>query len=921
MPTVRTLARSFAGGEIAPELYGRMDLDKYQTGLARCRNFVVQPHGPVQNRPGFAYVNAVRDSSRRTRLIPFSFSASETMVLEFGHHYIRFHTNGGTLLELAKAIGSIVGNTVNLVGHGYATSDWVYIGSRFLIVASVPTANAFTVSDLFGNPVTPVGSTAARAYEVASDYAEADLFDLHYVQSADVLTITHPSYPPRELRRIGATNWQLQTISFSPLLDPPQDLGVRATGSGNVLYRYRVTAKLQNGLEESLASEPALGTLRYAVSSVQTYRELRISAVTQATEGVFSTLVAHGLFNGIQVYIAGMADHGMVELPDGWYKVKSAPTATTFTLWTEDDVVVDTSTYSAFVDSAPYATVQRCLQLTLTSNPAFVRDDAIYAENFSTLGIIFDDTLFRVGLPYSSYPNVVTLKSESFGRVEGMSSADTSTPQTGLVTLQGARNNLATAGNKNVLRWSPVANAGSYCVYKDQNGIFGYIGQSVAPSFVDDNILPDTLRTPPELAKPFEEAGSYPSTVSYFDQRRCFAATDKAPQTLWMSKAGTESNLSSSVPVQDDDAIVFRIAAREQNRIRHLVPLSDLIMLTAGGEWRVFTGSGDPVTPSTVVARPQSYVGANNVQPVTTSLSAIYISAQGSLFRELVYSADGLGSYRSEDLSVLSPHLVRNRMFSDLAFSRAPLPLAWATRDDGKLLGLTYLPEQSVRAWHAHDTVNGQFESVCCVAENNEDVVYAVVHRQIDGQDMRYIERMSMTPFIDQTDAFFVDSGLTYSGAATMTITGLWHLEGQEVAILGDGAVFPRQTVSGGSITLDHAVSKAQIGLPIESDLQTLPVTLEAAPALGVGYLKNISKAFMRVYRSSGIFVGPSFEQLTEFKMRTTEPYGAPPNLRTEEIELPMTTTWQRDGSVCIRQTAPLPLTIQTLSLEVSVGG
>lgn len=114
MTTARTIARSFAGGEISSELFGRMDLDKYQTGLAKCENFIVLPHGPAQNRPGFAFVNQVKDSSRRVRLVEFSFSAAETMVLELGHLYIRFHTNGGTVLETAKAIGSIAGTTVNL---------------------------------------------------------------------------------------------------------------------------------------------------------------------------------------------------------------------------------------------------------------------------------------------------------------------------------------------------------------------------------------------------------------------------------------------------------------------------------------------------------------------------------------------------------------------------------------------------------------------------------------------------------------------------------------------------------------------------------------------------------------------------------------------------------------------------------------
>jgi hypothetical protein len=910
------MARSFAGGEIAPELYGRMDLDKYQTGLATCRNFVALPYGPAQNRPGFAYVNMAGDSSKRVRLIPFSFSADQTMVLEFGEQYIRFHTNGGTLLEATVAISSIASSTVNTTGaHGYSAGDWVFIGTRFFKVATIVDADTFTVTDLFGVAATPVGTTSARVYEIASPYLEDDLFDVHYVQSSDVLTLVHPGYAVRELRRLGATNWALTEVTFLPLLDAPIGVNARVgTGSGSTLYRYAVTALSENGLEESLLSAEALGTEVDSVNAVTQFSAISITSISKASTGVVTTGAAHGLVAGELFYLSGVAA-SMSELADGWYTVDTltAVTATTFGLADEGGTAINTTGFTTYTSGG---TTQEPVRLTTTAAHGLVKDDPVYIDQIvGTVGDSLNATFFVVG----SVPTTTTITLKS----SDLEFAPTSGSYTsgGRITLAGIKNDLNTGTNNNVIRWQSVTDAARYNVYKFRNGIFGYIGQTSGTSFTDNNIIPDTQKTPPELSQPFEASGDYPSAVSYFDQRRCFAATDNLPQTLWMTKTGTESNLSSSVPLQDDDAIIFKIAAREQNRIRHLIPLSDLIMLTAGGEWRVFTGSGDPVTPATVVARPQSYVGANNVQPVTTSITAIYISAQGSLFRELIYSADGLGSYRSEDLSVLTPHLVANYTFADMAFTRAPIPLLWATRNDGTLLGLTYLPEQRVRAWHTHDTTNGVFESVCCVAEGNEDVTYVVVKRTIDGQDVRYIERMSMAPFATAEDAFFVDSGATYSGAATTTITGLWHLEGEEVAVLGDGAVFPNKTVSGGSITLEQEVSKAQIGLPITSDIKTLPLTLESVPAMGSGYPKNVLKAYLRVYRSSGIFVGPSFDKLVEYKQRTTEVYGAPPELKTEEIDVPLTTTWQRDGAVCIRQSAPLPLTVQTLTLEVAIGG
>jgi hypothetical protein len=749
MTTARTIARSFAGGELSPELVGRMDLDKYQTGLALCKNFISLPHGPAQNRPGFAYVNQCKDSTRRVRLIPFSFSADETIVLEFGHLYIRFHTNGGTLLEPLLVIGDVVGNLVEVTSHGYVPGNWVFIYNRFYIVATVPDVNHFTVNDLNGAPINPDPTTAGgvnRVHEVATPYTENVLFDIHYVQSSDVLTLVHPSFRIKELRRYAAVMWSLLDVSFAPVLVAPTGVAVTPTiGAGTTSprdYEYVVTSINSTGVEESAAS---------------------------------ASVIASG-------------------------------------------------------------------------------------------------------------------------------------------------QNLSQMVNSNRVSWSAALGADRYSVYRKQGGVFGYVGQTSDLYFDDNNILPDTLRTPPEGAQPFETPNNYPSAVAYFDQRRVFAATNNNPQTLWMTKAGSETNLTTSLPVQDDDSISFKIAARQQNRIRHMVPLSDLILLTAGGEWRVFTGTGEPVTPSTVIARPQSYVGANNVQPVVTSLSAIYVSAQGSKFRELIYSAEGVGTYKSEDLSVLIPHMTNGYLVTDLAFSRGPTPLAWAVRSDGTLLGLTYLPEQVVRGWHQHTTTNGAFESVCCVAEGNEDVLYAVVRRTIDGISKRYVERLNSQLFATPEDAFFVDSGATYVGAPATTISGLWHLEGETVAILGDGAVFPEQVVVDGTITLEEPVSKAQIGLPIVSELQTLPLAIEGLATGGPSFVKNVTKAFLRVYRSSGVFIGPDADHLTEYKQRTEEPYGSAPALTTGEIEVPITPTWSKDGSVYIRQIAPLPLTIQSLALEVAVG-
>lgn len=745
--STKTLLRSFAAGEIAPELYGRLDLSKYQTGLAKCLNFTTLPHGPATRRPGFRFCVETRASATASRLIPFAYSADQTVVLEFGNQYVRFIVGGNALLESNKAIVSIVGSTVTVTAHGWSTGDDVFIGTRFHRI-TVTGVNTFTTADLWGAATVASGSTAARVYTLATPYATADLFDLHYTQSSDVLTITHPSYATRELRRLGATNWTLTTVSFAPtVLAPTGEAVVPTVGTpGNQSPQsYCITVMDTDGVTESLAS------------------------------------------------------------------------------------------------------------------------------------------------------NVVS-----------------------------TNNNLSVAGNYNTVSCNSTSGL-RYNFYKKRGGAFGFIGQTVATgatvSVVDDNVTADTTKTPPESIYALNGgAGEYPGAVTYYEQRRWFAGTTDAPQNIWATRSGTESNLTTSVPSQDDDSLQFRIASRQQNAIRHLLPLADLIALTVGGEFRIFADGAPNITPTSLSIKPQGYSGASNVQPALTSGSILFVQAQGSRIRELSYKWES-SAYTSTDISILAPHLFNGYTVSDLAYCRAPVPTLWCVRNDGTLLGMTYVPEQQVYGWHQHTTA-GAFESVCVVSEGNEDVLYAVVRRTIDGRTVRYVERLQSRQFTDQEDAFFVDCGLTYDGVPADTFSGLWHLEGQSVSVLADGAVVEGLTVTGGSITLDYNASVVHIGLGYNSDLVTLPLAFEGAPAVGQYLRKNINGVALRVTQSSLVKAGPRFDKLTEYPGRdVSDPYDSPPALRTAELRMAVSPSWGSDGAVCVRQDKPVPLTVLSLALEVATGG
>lgn len=824
--STKTLLRSFAGGEITPELAGRLDLSKFQTGLSLARNFITLPHGPAARRPGFEFINEVKDSTHAVRLIPFNFSADQTVVLEFGHQYIRFHIAGGTLLETTKAISSIVGSTVTATAHGYSTGDWVYIGGRYH-VATVTGTDTFTTANQWGAATTAAGSTAARVYTVASPYLEADLFDLHYTQSADVITIVHPGYAARELARLGTTNWTLTSVSFAPALTPPTSPVLTVDASAGTadgkLDSYVITAVASDGISESLQSAIVSG---------------------------YNNLTKVGNSNTVGwTGVAGAYRYNVYKRRSGAFGY----------------IGQITSKAGTTVNIGSISRTSGDKTVTVTTATAHGMESGAFVIIASTGNAAFH-----------GYWLVTVTGSTTFTYTSNGNSAQSAS--TGTVTT-----------NANAL--------------------------------VDDNILPDTTQTPPEDVIALNGgADAYPSTTTYHEQRRWFAGTNAKPQVLWATRTGTEKNLTSSFPTRDADGMELRIASSQYNQIRHLVALSDMIAFTAGGEFRIYADSAPAITPTSVTIKPQGYSGASNTQPVLTSNAVLYVQAQGSRVRELAYNWES-NAYRTVDVSIMAPHRFNGFTVTDLAYSRAPDQLLWAVRNDGKLLGMTYVPDQQVYGWHAHDT-DGLFESVCTVAEGNEDVLYAVVKRTVNGRTVRYIERLRTRIFTKAADAFFVDSGLIYNGAPTTTITGLWHLEGKTVNILTDGAVHPTKVVTSGSVTLNYSASMVHVGLPITADLRTLPLALDSMQAAGQGTTKNISKVHLRVSQSSVVKAGPDFTHLREYPARAvSDPYGVPPALRDGEMSLTVDPSWNQDAAICVRQDQPLPLTVLSMTLELQTGG
>lgn len=298
----------------------------------------------------------------------------------------------------------------------------------------------------------------------------------------------------------------------------------------------------------------------------------------------------------------------------------------------------------------------------------------------------------------------------------------------------------------------------------------------------------------------------YPSEVEFFADRLVFAATKAEPQTLWFSKSGSYTDFGRSSPIVDDDAITATINARQQNAIRELVPLTQLIILTTGGEWKTSGGQDDVLTPNTIGFKPQSYNGAARIPALVIGNNGLFVQNRGYVVRDIAYQYD-MDAYGGTDLTVWSSHLTEGKPIAEWDYQQIPFSVAWVVREDGALLTMTYMREQDVIGWTPME-LDGEVESVCCVPEGGEDAVYIVVKRTIGGQEKRYVERLASRLITDIREAKFLDSFVSYDGrnttSKTMTATAASWDVGDSVTLTASAATFAPGDV-GDVIVLGYA--------------------------------------------------------------------------------------------------------------------
>lgn len=393
----------------------------------------------------------------------------------------------------------------------------------------------------------------------------------------------------------------------------------------------------------------------------------------------------------------------------------------------------------------------------------------------------------------------------------------------------------------------------------------------------------------------------WPRALVFYEQRLYFAGSASFPQTIWGS--AVNSFLDFFVGTDPNDAVEFSVVESggniTLNVINWLMPTENLLTGTSHGVTRLIGSGDDPITgTSPPRARSNTYGSDTIVVPIKVDQALLFPARQGSKLREVTLDQGVATRFVGRDLAFLSGHLLKTLRLIELAYAPEPISTVWGVRSDGSVIALTYdQPEQLTGWWHF--ATAGSVESIATIPHptQNRDQVWMAVNRA-NGRGIEVLDEEAAMPYSGGTwMGLQVDAGVIYTGVATSTITGLGHLNGQTVAIVGGGVEYPSQVVSGGQVTgLTPPVTTAFVGLPYAALGETMPPELS-----GLGTIQRSPKHWVELTALLDATVGFTLQG-----QALPLPVGVP---FTGEKHLPFL-GWGRDGTVTFAQLQPLPATL-----------
>jgi hypothetical protein len=397
----------------------------------------------------------------------------------------------------------------------------------------------------------------------------------------------------------------------------------------------------------------------------------------------------------------------------------------------------------------------------------------------------------------------------------------------------------------------------------------------------------------------------YPATVTFFQQRTWLANTTRYPQTMWGSASGLFFDFTPGV---DDAAAVFKtVNSDEINPIQYLLSDRNLVSLTLGGEFDVRGGVEKPVTQTNASINRQTRWGCAQVRPEQAGDDILFMQRGGKVMRAL--RRNDIDGFRASDVSVFSEHLLRQGITS-MAFEQTPESVLWAATGDGKLLAMTYNPEQDTVAFCSGEVSGGFVEWVASVPEGDADSTYLLVRRTIGGNTKRYIEKIDWANWTTTQEVRNAhDCRVDFSGAASATWTVAPHLAGEVVSVIADGIYMGEFTLNGsGAFTLPRTATSGSVGLPYRARIRQQPPEVGTGTGTSQGQAVSVHHVAVRLFQTIGLWVND--EEIPFRSFDTDETLDAPVTAYSGIKELSDIGWDKGEAELLLEQRQPYPWTV-----------
>ena len=923
---------AFIAGELSPTLFGRTDLTKFDLGMAEAKNFFVDYRGGLSSRPGSRFMEHVYRDTLHTRMIPFSFAPEDedTYILLFGDDYIRFLQGGNYVLSAPKTITGVTQaatGVVTSVAHGLASGRWVKIsgvvgmtqlnGKTFEV--RNPAANTFelySVPDGVALNTTAYtayssGGIAEPVYQISSPYGEEHLDGLYFDQYRDRILITSVDFAPRTLTRNDHDSWTLAEADISPYYDGPTIGSFSTSVAGDAETIFAVTKVLSDGTESVVGNLAKCDNIvNYPVT------EGSISILwTAETDAVYYN-VYRSIVSVSEVLSFG-AELGYVGRTKG-------------TKFTDPNIVPDfgrvpPTNYNPFEPGA-------ILSITMTADgSAYTPTSTVAVSGAGATGsgfagrVIVDDTGQIVNVEIlsggSGYVEPVTVTFSGGGA--GATATADARAMTGTYPALSAifqqRQVYAASENEPITVWGSQ--------YKRFDNF------SSSDLVLDSDSYELTLDT--AAIAPIKHLFSTRGGLLAMTQEAVWllsggGADKPLTPTNALADPQTYTGVSDLIPLRIGSGILYTegkgyaVRMLEYNEISRVHSGVDRSILAnhlfgAGKElirWgyqespfkTVWAVREDGVMLAfTIVTEEEVFAWTPcETRGKYTDLLTVRESNEDVVYVTVERFIAGRWSKFIERMDLRQFVNVEDAWCVDCGLSLS------GTDQSG-----TVTISRDGDVYTATRTV-GSF-----VGTENRVLRVANGIFRVDTVTSATVAVLTLwaepTNWVPQTDRAYTYPEADWTLDTPITsLSGLDHLEGEEVTILGDGNVFPRPTVTNGAVTLPNAVTRAIVGLPYSCQGKTLPLIV---PDAGVeGKRKRIVAVSPRLINSRGLKMGDDYDRLYEMKERTTEAPGRPTALQDGVHHQSIGTTWDEEGFTYFRLDDPLPVTLLSLVQDVEFG-